>query len=216
MRCCFILDYSTVSLLTGLNAVIYLSITLSLDFLLFLKQQDTIDSVFLPPRWESLPVFLSILFTTNYFWLLFLAIPLSVFFNHGLFYSLQVFPPLEPYTTCVQLSGLLIVSLATFIACWGRISRWTRAIPWGNPVKLETEGMYHWIRHPLYTSYFLFFAGFVLVFQSLLVIPLLIGIPGYYRHSLYEEKLLIEEFGDQYQKYRESTGRFFPRIIKRN
>lgn len=100
--------------------------------------------------------------------------------------------------------------IATIVACWTRITRGIRAIPWGIPEKLETEGIYRWIRHPLYTSYFLYYVGFMLVFQSLIFLPLFLGIPGYYWTSLFEEELLVTHFGEQYLNYQEIAGRFFP------
>jgi len=79
--------------------------------------------------------------------------------------------------------------------------------------KLVTNGPYRWIRHPLYTFGALLFLALSLV-TGIWLIPFL-GIPTYailvHRTGL-EEQMFQERFGEQYQRYSEQTGRFFPRL----
>ena len=79
--------------------------------------------------------------------------------------------------------------------------------------KLVTEGPYRWIRHPLYTFGALLFLSLSLIMGTWLI-PLL-GIPTYailmHRTGI-EEDMLQQRFGEQYQRYTERTGRFFPRF----
>ena len=78
---------------------------------------------------------------------------------------------------------------------------------------LVTTGPYHWVRHPFYgcvglvtvtatlisaNALFLVFGGFVLALQML--------------RTRIEERNLLNRFGDEYRKYMERTGRFFPRF----
>jgi protein-S-isoprenylcysteine O-methyltransferase Ste14 len=51
-----------------------------------------------------------------------------------------------------------------------------------------------------------------LIYQSLLIFPLLIGIYGYYETAKYEEEILVKHFGEEYREYQRRTGRFFPRV----
>jgi protein-S-isoprenylcysteine O-methyltransferase Ste14 len=77
--------------------------------------------------------------------------------------------------------------------------------------RLVKTGPYKYIRHPIYTGTILSamcipvftssLAGFLL---SLLSIPLFI-----YRINI-EEKMLIEEYGDEYREYQKDTWRLFP------
>lgn len=79
--------------------------------------------------------------------------------------------------------------------------------------RLVKTGPYKYIRHPIYTGTILSImcipmftsslSGFLL---SLLGIPLII-----YRINN-EEKMLVEEYGDEYREYQKETWRLFPYI----
>ncbi len=82
--------------------------------------------------------------------------------------------------------------------------------------KLVTHGIYHWIRHPLYTigSSFIISFGmmadnwFIAAFGLLAFILMVVRTPK-------EETNLIEKFGDEYREYMKHTGRFFPKFGSR-
>ena len=79
--------------------------------------------------------------------------------------------------------------------------------------KLITTGPYRRVRHPLYTATLLFLVGLVLVSDNwLFLVILLIMIPGIYVRIEKEERMLIEEFGDEYRAYMKRTGRLLPRF----
>jgi protein-S-isoprenylcysteine O-methyltransferase Ste14 len=79
--------------------------------------------------------------------------------------------------------------------------------------KIITAGPYRVIRHPIYTAMFIwviglaiFTANMVFALLALLTIMVLIlRVPK-------EEKMMLEQFGDEYKKYMQITGRFFPRF----
>lgn len=79
---------------------------------------------------------------------------------------------------------------------------------------LVTHGPYRWIRHPLYTVGLLAFIGFSLL-SAMWVTPLLlmVGAPVLIRRTRIEEQQLIQRFGDEYLRYMQTTGRFFPRRL---
>lgn len=74
---------------------------------------------------------------------------------------------------------------------------------------LVIEGPYKYMRHPI-----LFFSGMFLIFRpvmGLFYLTCLICIILYiYIGSFYEEKRLIEKFGERYIKYQKEVPRFFP------
>jgi len=78
---------------------------------------------------------------------------------------------------------------------------------------LVTGGCYRWVRHPIYTGSLLAFAGGFLVFRSKVV---LLALPLYLVGTLWrvadEERLLLEEFGEEYLRYRAHTWQLFPFI----
>lgn len=84
------------------------------------------------------------------------------------------------------------------------------------PKTIVTFGPYRWIRHPIYSSYILLFAGYCVALQSFLSLSFLVSACGLYyiyRVSL-EEELLIENFGGLYEDYRTKvTKKFIPYIF---
>lgn len=79
---------------------------------------------------------------------------------------------------------------------------------------LVVSGPYHWVRHPMYTSFILLGTGFFLVTTSWMVgLPWLLGTFVVLWSRLgKEERMLFDEFGNSYEEYQKRTGRFFPQI----
>jgi protein-S-isoprenylcysteine O-methyltransferase Ste14 len=79
--------------------------------------------------------------------------------------------------------------------------------------KLVTNGMYRWVRHPLYTigSSFIVALGlmadnwFIILMAALAFIAMAVRTPN-------EEANLIAKFGDDYRNYMKNTGAFLPKI----
>jgi len=79
---------------------------------------------------------------------------------------------------------------------------------------LVTEGPYRWVRHPMYTVFFVQAIGFLLLTHNLFIggiylAGLTVVVVSRVRN---EEAAMVEKFGDAYRKYMERTGRFLPRI----
>jgi protein-S-isoprenylcysteine O-methyltransferase Ste14 len=77
--------------------------------------------------------------------------------------------------------------------------------------RLVTEGVYRWVRHPMLAGGLLFIltAGPSknnLLFAVYYLIYMLAG-------AYFEERRLVRVFGDEYLKYRRSTGAFLPRLV---
>jgi protein-S-isoprenylcysteine O-methyltransferase Ste14 len=78
-----------------------------------------------------------------------------------------------------------------------------------SPPKLVTDGLYRYVRHPLYT------AGLVIIWlipiMTCNLLALDIGLTIYIIIGAYfEERKLLLEFGDAYVKYRQITPMLFP------
>ena len=80
--------------------------------------------------------------------------------------------------------------------------------------RLVQGGPYHWIRHPIYTSFLLILGSTLLITANGLIGLLWIlsvGIDAAVRIR-YEESLMSARFGDDYQAYAARTGRLLPRL----
>ncbi|MHA2426185.1 MAG: isoprenylcysteine carboxylmethyltransferase family protein [Candidatus Thorarchaeota archaeon] len=77
--------------------------------------------------------------------------------------------------------------------------------------ELIEAGPYKKVRHPMYTVFILFSLAVALISSNLLILifAILIAIPFHWI-SRREERMLIEQFGEDYQKYMNRTGRFLP------
>lgn len=80
--------------------------------------------------------------------------------------------------------------------------------------KLIQEGIYIYIRHPMYSGGIVVFIGFTLIFRCLITIPiyLILYIIIMIHRINIEEKILIEEFGSAYEEYKKSSYRLIPFI----
>lgn len=79
---------------------------------------------------------------------------------------------------------------------------------------LLTNGMYKFIRHPLYTGGLLITIGLELAFRSLIVLSLhTIAFFIIFRdRMLREETVLLDKFKDKYKEYIKKTKRLIPYI----
>ena len=80
--------------------------------------------------------------------------------------------------------------------------------------KLVTNGIYHYIRHPLYTIGSSLFISFGMMADSWFIAAL--GILTFILMAIRtpkEEANLIEKFGDEYREYMKRTGRFLPKLF---
>jgi protein-S-isoprenylcysteine O-methyltransferase Ste14 len=77
--------------------------------------------------------------------------------------------------------------------------------------RLQTDGLYRYLRHPSYTGMLLYMAGFVLVFRCWLGLLLVAGTLAILLARMDAEEALLEsEFGEEYRSYCRRTCRLVP------
>ncbi|MBM3150178.1 MAG: isoprenylcysteine carboxylmethyltransferase family protein [Chloroflexi bacterium] len=81
---------------------------------------------------------------------------------------------------------------------------------------LVSDGVYRYIRHPMYAAHMLWgIAQALLVWNWISgLASLVIFVPLYFLRVTREEKLMLEQFGDGYKSYMNRTGRIIPRLAK--
>jgi protein-S-isoprenylcysteine O-methyltransferase Ste14 len=79
---------------------------------------------------------------------------------------------------------------------------------------LVTDGPYRWVRHPMYTAFYLLhIAAFLLTANWFIGVTWIAGLTAIiFLRVDREETMLLARFGDAYTSYAENTGRFLPRI----
>ena len=83
----------------------------------------------------------------------------------------------------------------------------------GQQKQLVRHGVYRFIRHPIYLAGILYTLGTPLIFSSLYGFLVILGfIPCLLYRIGIEEKMLIQEFGNEYSEYRKNTKKLIPFI----
>jgi len=78
------------------------------------------------------------------------------------------------------------------------------------------EGVFNVVRHPVYLSEILLYLGLLMLSISLIAaIICIIAIVFLYYISRYEEKLLLERFGEDFKLYMQEVPMWFPRFRNR-
>jgi protein-S-isoprenylcysteine O-methyltransferase Ste14 len=79
--------------------------------------------------------------------------------------------------------------------------------------QLITRGPYARIRHPLYTSPDGFGLSLALVSANWFFACFFsLSMFGFWYRVPKEERMMLEQFGEQYKAYMQRTGRYFPKI----
>ncbi|MHB1485706.1 MAG: methyltransferase family protein [Saccharofermentanales bacterium] len=118
------------------------------------------------------------------------------------------------------ITGTILIIAGTAVNIAGRFALKGN---WGNQIKiyddhsLITDGIYHYTRHPLYSSTILMLIGFSFLFRNYLVLFLTIIVftPFMVYRAKQEEDMLMDVFKDGYPEYKRNTGMFVPKIIKK-
>ncbi len=78
-----------------------------------------------------------------------------------------------------------------------------------SSAQLVRTGLYRWVRHPLYTAGLVFIWSVPVMTSNILALNL--GITLYlYIGSIFEERKLLDEFGETYQEYQQNVPRLIP------
>lgn len=80
---------------------------------------------------------------------------------------------------------------------------------------LVTTGVYRYIRHPMYAAHWLWAIAQTLLLSNWLAGPafLVCLAPLYFLRIRSEERMMAEQFGDEYLAYIKRTGRIIPRFL---
>lgn len=117
----------------------------------------------------------------------------------------------------VSLAGIVLLAVGGAVTVAGR----AQLAGYGSGVlrieegqRLVTSGVYGVIRHPIYGGGLIGVVGLYAAFRSLFT---LVAVTALYfvviRHRLlFEERMLVDEFGDEYREYMQKTKRLIPYI----
>jgi protein-S-isoprenylcysteine O-methyltransferase Ste14 len=85
-----------------------------------------------------------------------------------------------------------------------------------RPTGIVSTGAFRYVRHPLYLGCVLFYFAVAIATISLFSLALLVVIFFFYHYiANYEERILDERFGEEYNHYKKRTGKWLPIIGKK-
>jgi protein-S-isoprenylcysteine O-methyltransferase Ste14 len=179
-----------------MRPAIYMSFAFALSefLLMIIKRSDSVSSTTRNDRGS----------------LIFLWLVITIGFTSGFFLSKPVNHFWGGFGFVFIISGLII----RWIAILQLGKSFTVDIAITRSANLKTDGIYERMRHPSYTGLLLVVIGFSAIMSSLfsflvLVIPVVTAI--IYRINI-EEKVLLDEFGEQYLEYKTNTKKLIPGI----
>jgi len=155
-----------------------------------------------------------LLFLRNLFWTVLFPGTIAGYIPWRWFGMAQVHPD---FTNPLDIIGLfLIVAGAGLLAAciWEFASRGRGTLsPVDPPKELVVQGLYRYVRNPMYLSVSTMLLGEALLARS-------IALLGYWAIFfaaanlfviVYEEPILRRQFGDSYERYTKQVGRWLPR-----
>ncbi len=119
-----------------------------------------------------------------------------------------------------NLAGVPFIALGAAALLWcfwdfATFGKGTPA-PIDPPKVFVSRGLYRWVRNPMYLAIGLILTGEAILFESwtLLVFTVFIWLIQHLFVLLYEEPVLKQKFGPEYEAYLKSVPRWLPRIPK--
>jgi protein-S-isoprenylcysteine O-methyltransferase Ste14 len=124
-------------------------------------------------------------------------------------------PPLFVPGLAAKVLGWVLVWGGTVPMIWALVYIRLRAYRPTRQDALVSNGVYRFIRHPIYTGLLMiFFGGFLLQPRRPVVVAVLLGFIYVYVQARLEEVDLLRRM-PAYREYMERVPRFFPRLGKR-
>lgn len=143
-----------------------------------------------------------------------MAIPLIYVFTPVLNFANYQLP------SWAGLVGTVVFALALLLlwrshADLGR--NWFRSLELRNGHQLVTDGVYKYVRHPMYAAFWIWGIAQPLLLQNWIAgwSPLLSFGTLYFLRVPREEQMMLDHFGEEYQSYINRTGRIIPRLTRR-
>jgi len=113
--------------------------------------------------------------------------------------------------------GAPLVLMGVLIAVWARFylgGNWSGTITLKQHHELIRSGPYRCVRHPIYSGMLLAVAGTALAIGQLRgVLAFALTLFALWRKSRLEERLMIETFGEAYQRYRREVKALIPGLL---
>lgn len=146
----------------------------------------------------------------------FIWIMIALAISSGFIFANYIKVPIgnQPLISVIGLYIIIVGMVLRFISIWTLGNYFTVDVTIRDNHKIKKDGFYRVIRHPSYSGSLLSFIGFGISLNnwlSLTTVVILVMISFLYRIKV-EEKILIDQFGNEYLEYKRNTYRLIPWI----
>lgn len=112
-------------------------------------------------------------------------------------------------------AAVFLASLWLFYRVHRELGRnWSDSLEVREQHALVTDGLYRYVRHPMYTAFFMWAVAQALLLPNWIAGPA--GLVGFGTLFLFrvgrEEQMMLDSFGDDYRAYMKRTARLIPGI----
>jgi protein-S-isoprenylcysteine O-methyltransferase Ste14 len=106
--------------------------------------------------------------------------------------------------------GIILLMIAAYLAKTGMTTVFGKN---AQTVGVIRNGVFRFVRHPIYLSEIIFYLGLLLMNLSLAATLVWVaGILFLHLISRFEEKLLLERYGEEYRQYMKEVPMWIPRL----
>ncbi|MGC1374917.1 MAG: protein-S-isoprenylcysteine O-methyltransferase [Anaerolineales bacterium] len=122
-----------------------------------------------------------------------------------------------PLPGWLRWGGGVVAALGIFLFGWSHQAlgqNWTAVLALAKEHQMVQSGPYKYVRHPMYSAFFIFGIGLALLSANVLIAIIYLGPLSvmYATRVAPEEKMMAERFGEPYREYVGRTGRLWPRL----
>lgn len=115
--------------------------------------------------------------------------------------------------------GAIFFALAIWLLWRSHVDlgrNWIPTLGFRHEHQLVTDGVFKHIRHPMYAAHILWGIAAVLMLHNWIAgfAFLIVSVIHYLSRVNAEEQMMLERFGEQYERYMQRTGRIIPRYWK--
>ena len=113
--------------------------------------------------------------------------------------------------------GVILFAIAIWLLWRSHVDlgrNWTPTLGLRSNHQMVTDGVFKYIRHPMYAAHLLWGIAQALMLHNWIAgfSLLIVVIPQYLLRFRAEEQMILEKFGDQYHHYMRKTGRIIPKL----
>ena len=120
-----------------------------------------------------------------------------------------------PFPIWLRIVGFVLGLISLGFWTWTQAvlgTQWSAQLQLRENHNLVTRGPYNQIRHPIYTSLFVYVTSLVLLTANIAFAVLAVLVIAVFSIRVpKEEEMMIKVFGEEYKTYMQRTGKYFPK-----